>query len=1162
MNMKYRLMIACLCSLPIGLSAFSTRLTSAESLQSQQQSPQQSEDVQTLAPGAPVERETSGARRHLYQLALESGQCLKIVVEQGGADISLILNGPPGSPLNNHDGKQLASAENNRGGVGVEWLLWQAQAGGNYQLEVRSLENSGGSYRINVETFAPQGDALLAFQNYLEARRLAIQRKPELAEQVLRLQEESLAAWKRLNDPQMEALMALMVAASNIERDGKKALAYYRRALSIFQSLGMKAEEARALNATGLMLIDFGAYRDSIRYLEQALSLAEYFRPGVVRMIVGHLGSSYFNIGENQKALEFHLKSLADCRAANDRLNILTALEKLSQQYMLIGESAKSLEFVNEGLLLARELKSSGPATAHRRLKNSEAILLGVLGNLHRFAGDNEKAAEIMRQSLDLHRGADDLINVAKRATDLGQVYLNQGQPDLALDLYDQALAEFQKTSVIDGEAYSRSMIGKAHLQRGDYRQALDALTRSLTVIRANGIRSEEWGALLNLADVSERMGDEQKAAALLEETLSISRNMGSPEGEAAALTRLARLARKKGDFNQARQFYEASLCVSEEKRFRFGPHPLKDSFRAGLQSHYEEFTELLMQLHEANSQAGADRLGFETSERSRARGLLELLAESQTDIRQGVDPALLEKHRALQQRLNAKDMAWRHSLNDRKAAAETAILAKEIDSLTADLQLVELQIRAASPRYAALVRPQPLSATEAQKTLDENTVLLEYALGDKRSWLWTVTRDSISSHKLPARAEINAAARKVYELLTERQQKKDLNEDERLKRIAEADAKIQTEAATLSRMLLGPISGQLRQEWKGKRLAVVTSGALEYVPFAVLQLPETERRRDGETERQGDKETGRQGDRESPQSAIRNPQSAIPIPLIVDHEIVNLPSVSALALIRQEVAGRKAAPKTLAALADPVFEADDPRLATARKKSSQNGWIASARSAESSSASSLFPSELARSARSFYRDGFDRLVFSNEEADFITKFAPMSSTLKATGFEANRTLVASGELGRYRIVHFATHGLINSEHPELSGLVLSLVDENGKPQDGFLRMHEIFNLEMPADLVVLSACQTALGKEIKGEGLVGLTRGFMYAGAERVVASLWQVEDQATARLMRYFYRGMLKENLRPSAALRAAQIEMSKSSRWSSPYYWAGFVMQGEWR
>jgi CHAT domain-containing protein len=169
---------------------------------------------------------------------------------------------------------------------------------------------------------------------------------------------------------------------------------------------------------------------------------------------------------------------------------------------------------------------------------------------------------------------------------------------------------------------------------------------------------------------------------------------------------------------------------------------------------------------------------------------------------------------------------------------------------------------------------------------------------------------------------------------------------------------------------------------------------------------------------------------------------------------------------------------------------------------------------------------------------------------------------LKATDFRANRAIAISPELGRYRIIHFATHGLLNSQHPLLSGLVFSLVDENGKPQDGFLRMHEIYNLQLPAELVVLSACQTALGEEIHGEGLVGLARGFMHAGARRVVASLWRVDDQATAQLMRHFYRGMLKEKLRPAAALRAAQIEMSRHPRWSAPYYWAGFVMQGEWR
>jgi CHAT domain-containing protein len=169
---------------------------------------------------------------------------------------------------------------------------------------------------------------------------------------------------------------------------------------------------------------------------------------------------------------------------------------------------------------------------------------------------------------------------------------------------------------------------------------------------------------------------------------------------------------------------------------------------------------------------------------------------------------------------------------------------------------------------------------------------------------------------------------------------------------------------------------------------------------------------------------------------------------------------------------------------------------------------------------------------------------------------------MKETDFRASLANATNGELSNYRIIHFATHGLLNSEHPELSGLVLSLVDENGKSQDGFLRMNEIYNLKLPADLIVLSACQTALGKEIKGEGLVGLTRGFMYAGAQRVVASLWQVDDLATAELMKSFYRGILKDGMRPAQALRFAQLELLKQQRWSSPYFWAPFVIQGEWR
>jgi CHAT domain-containing protein len=191
------------------------------------------------------------------------------------------------------------------------------------------------------------------------------------------------------------------------------------------------------------------------------------------------------------------------------------------------------------------------------------------------------------------------------------------------------------------------------------------------------------------------------------------------------------------------------------------------------------------------------------------------------------------------------------------------------------------------------------------------------------------------------------------------------------------------------------------------------------------------------------------------------------------------------------------------------------------------------------------------------------RLIGTRREALGILSLVPVGEQRRALDFEASRATAMSAELGQYRFIHFATHGLLNSAHPELSGLVLSLVDERGQPVDGFLRLHEIYNLRLPAELVVLSACQTGLGKEIKGEGLVGLTRGFMYAGSPRVMASLWKVDDRATTELMKRFYEGMLgPKRLRPAEALRAAQVSMWKQKRWQNPYYWAAFVLQGEWR
>jgi len=189
------------------------------------------------------------------------------------------------------------------------------------------------------------------------------------------------------------------------------------------------------------------------------------------------------------------------------------------------------------------------------------------------------------------------------------------------------------------------------------------------------------------------------------------------------------------------------------------------------------------------------------------------------------------------------------------------------------------------------------------------------------------------------------------------------------------------------------------------------------------------------------------------------------------------------------------------------------------------------------------------------------RLLASRWEANAIASLA-QGSVLKATDFKANLATALSPELKNYRIIHFATHGVLNTQRPSLSGIVLSLLNDQGKPQPGYLRSIDVLDMNLQAELVTLSSCLSAIGKEFNGEGMVGLSRAFMQAGSKRVVASLWKVDDVATSELMTEFYRGILSKGLKPSAALREAQLKLRAQKRWRSPYYWAGFILQGEWQ
>jgi CHAT domain-containing protein len=604
----------------------------------------------------------------------------------------------------------------------------------------------------------------------------------------------------------------------------------------------------------------------------------------------------------------------------------------------------------------------------------------------------------------------------------------------------------------------------------------------------------------------------------------------------------MARVERDRGNLVEARQWIEAAISLIESMRADAGSQQLRASYLASRRKYYELHIDTMMRLHRSHPAEGFDAEALQASERARARSLLELLTESRVDIRQGVDLALLERERNLAQLLNAKAQRQLQLTGQRNSETQLSEIKKEISALEDEYNQVEAVIRKNSPRYSALTQPEPLSLKEIQQqTLGDGVMLLEYSLGEDRSYMWAVTSDSISSYELPGREHINKAARQVTELLTARSlRKRGETPPQRRERTLRADAQLPEAAKRLSEMVLGPVADRLGN----KRLIIVADEVLQYVPFAMLPEPLRGGRRPATNET----------------TISRRSSGAGRQPLVVNHEIISLPSASTLAILRREVAGRKPAPKLLAVIADPVFTLNDVRFSSKTTRIEDRATPEPETSANTRIIE--HPSESEAATISHGRLAIPRLPFTRQEAERILAAAPAGANLKALDFRANRGTATRAELGRYRYLHFATHGLLDSERPGLSALVLSLFDERGNPQDGFLRAHEIYNLDLPAELVVLSACQTGLGKEIKGEGLVGLTRGFMYAGAARVMVSLWNVNDKATAELMAKFYQKMLKNGQRPAAALRSAQVEMWRQRQWQPPYYWAAFVLQGEWK
>ena len=978
-----------------------------------------------------------------------------------------------------------------------------------------------------------------------------------------------------------------------------EALDYLNKARNIQQAHSLFVDEGSTVQTIGDIYVSQGDYQKALESHKQARIL---FQKGgnqsLESMGIGRIISIYKNyLGDNENALKFINESLALDTNSGDKERYARTMNQQADIKASQGDYQKALEICNQTLEIARSTKN----------KNLEADTFRKMASIYELLGDYDLSAKTYKQALQIYRQIPDKPFELTLLPLIGNLYMTKEDYPEAIHYYNQTLSlsqeqnndgfqmlglmgiariyELQKDfpnglknaeallalSQKLGNKYSEigamNLIGIIHKSKGDYKESLTFHRKALLQSKAMGLLKTEAQSLNNISITHSLEKQYQQAIDTLNEELKIRRFFKDIQGEADALYSIAKNQRKLKNLETALTNIDSAIKIVENIRTNVQNPDLRTSYFATVQNYYKFKINLLMELHKKDPSKGYNAIAIETSEASRARGLVELLTEARANIRKGANPELLAQENRLQDLINAKEKIRFEIINSDKIKnpvlkANADKLQTEIDELLNQQKQLETKIRQSNPKYANLKYPQPLKLAQIQQQLDKDSLLLQYSLGEERSFLWVVSPTSLDTYELPKKSEIEKASINLFCLISQNSSKPPSatgkeNPCQDTKNIKTRRIDLLA-AEELSKLVLAPVKDKLAK----KRLVVVADGALQYIPFAALAdltvQPTSQRGKEEKNQLDNKPKDNRGGGLIPEIDNLPLATNSNYQPLFVNHEIVNLPSASTIAIQRQELANRSSTnKKTLAILADPVYSNTDERF-----NSTRNKQLNKQKNQQDSLGIELERSALKRSADTFNRQGWGRLPGTRTEAETLLKLVPDGDRLTVFDFDANYNWATSSALNQFRILHFATHGFVNDANPELSGIVLSLVDKQGKDIRGYLRLGDLFNLDYPADLIVLSACETGLGKDIQGEGLVGLTRGLMYAGGERLVVSLWQVSDEGTAVFMQEFYKEMLQNNKSPNEALRATQLKMWRSDKWRNPNYWAAFTFLGEWR
>ena len=976
------------------------------------------------------------------------------------------------------------------------------------------------------------------------------------------------------------------------ERDS--AIARYEQALSIFREADVRQGEAFVLGFMGVAYAAKGEKNKALDYYEQSLSISRELpdMESATATALNNIGSIYESMGEKDKALDYYEQALSVHQGVENRKGEATTLNNIAGVYKSLGERAKALAYYEQVLLIFREIQA----------KDDEALALNNIGVVYDSTGEKNKALEYYEQALSIFEETGNGEGEASTLGNIGSVYNSIGENDRALQYYEKALSVFVEIQNREKEATTLNNIGSLYDSIGEIGKALAYFEQALRIYREIQNKDGEATTLSNMGSVYKSTGEDDRALKHYEQALSISREIQGREEEVTALNNIGSLYSSIGEMDKALTYYNQALPIRREIQDREGEattlsniadvYNLIDEKGKALE-YYEQALPIRREVQDTKGEAGTlNNIGFLyywAGEKHKALEHYERSLTLSREIRDRESEATTLSNIALVER----------DFGDLNQALESISLAINIiegirtgissdDSRTSYFSTVQDHYQVKTDILMQLGRAEEAFETSESSRARVLAELLDEANVDIREGVPTellTEEDKIRQEllivdqkyaALRSRNHENEEATSLERESDDLLQKLDRTIS-RIRQISPAYAEtirpqplslqqIQQQVLDADTVLLQyslgaeqsylwivgadefqsytlPGEGELEAAARAFQSATSTDTSTpitvrkgkELVSLILPELPDW----------LANKRLLISGDgilSEIAFNALPSPRYENYTPLLIDHEILTQSSISSVNILRQQLASRSDLPLSVALLADPVYRAQDERITGQRIEPE-------------------FPVNASRNLRDLNLQAIKRLKYTRTEAEAILETARNLPTTNAYDFDANYDWITSPTLGDYSVVHLATHGFVNSVNPQLSGIVLNLVEPDGTPTDkGFLRLHDIFNLELNAELVVLSACQTGLGENISGEGIVGLSRGFMYAGAERVMVSLWNVEDESTATLMSAFYRYLIEDEMTPAAALRAAQKE-----RWEAgdkPQQWAAFTLQGEWQ